>query len=219
MSETRLPGERRTLSIPRAARYFLHGEPGPATREVWFGLHGYAQLADEFLAELAPLAAPDRVLVAPEGLSRFYRRGGRGPIGASWMTRVERVDEIEDYVRFLDAVYGEVLGDLAPEARVHVLGFSQGAATAARWAVLGRARVDRLILWGGDVPPDLELAAHREALARMDPTLVCGRQDALAADGRLEREREKLRAQGIECRVVEFDGGHELDEATLRGLE
>ncbi len=49
------------------------------------------------------------------------------------MTKEDRENEIADYVDFLDAVFGEVV---TPGARVTVLGFSQGVATAARWLAL-----------------------------------------------------------------------------------
>jgi len=210
--------ERHVLSVPRTARCFVEGSVGSETREVWYGLHGYGQLADRFLAELGSLAGPERLLVAPEALSRFYNRSGRGPIGASWMTAVERKDEIADYVAYLDAVHENVVGGFEP-ARLCVLGFSQGAATAARWALLGRVRVDRLILWGADFPPDLDLEEHRAALQRLELFLVVGRSDPMAENGRIDRDVERLLANGIEHRFVLFDGGHELDEETLAALE
>ena len=129
--------EERTISIPRSARYFLAGDPGDDVREAWFVFHGYGPLADEFLAGFAEVDDGVRLIVAPEGLSRFYVEGGHGPVGASWMTKVARGEEIDDYVRYVDAVYAQVLGDVAPpDVRVHALGFSQGAATLSagrRW--------------------------------------------------------------------------------------
>src|SRR5206468_3354730 len=78
--------------------------------------------------------------------------------GASWMTREDRLHEIDDYVRYLDAVHAQVASG---KARVTALGFSQGTATACRWAAFGSARIDRLIVWGGEVPPDLDLGDTR----------------------------------------------------------
>jgi predicted esterase len=211
--------EARKISIPRSGRYFLQGGPLETAREVWFVLHGYGQLADGFLAELGDLGSETRMLVAPEGLSRFYLSDGSGPVGASWMTRVERQDEIDDYVRYLDAVYAAVLGSVSPhEQDVHVLGFSQGAATAMRWVALGQGRFDRLTLWAGGVPPDLDLGASRAAFERVEVTLVTGTRDALLDEARLAREEERLRAAGLPHRSVRFEGGHRLDRETLARL-
>ncbi len=208
------------ISVPRTARYFTLGEPGPSIREVWFVLHGYGQIAARFLKAVSALDDGSRLVVAPEGLSRFYLDpAGREKVGASWMTREDRLNEIADYVRFLDAVSAEVLARLEGRAaRVHVLGFSQGTATAFRWAALGTAPVHRLVLWGSDVPPDLDLAAARERLAPLDLVLVAGSRDELITPKVLARDEERLRSAGIPYRVVRFDGGHEVDERVLREL-
>ncbi len=206
-----------SISVPRSARYFVEGDPAGAA-EAWFVLHGYGELAAEFLEGFAELFAPERVFVAPEGLSRFYRSRGTGPVGASWMTKVAREDEIADTVRYLDAVYGTVFAGLDPAARVHVLGFSQGAASAFRWAALGLSRADRLTLWGEGVPSDVDLEKHRARLERVEIALVSGRSDEFHDERKLEADVERLRAAGLVHRVIRFDGGHEIDQATLRGL-
>ena len=209
----------RSISVPRTARYFTAGTLGPGTEEVWFVLHGYGHLAEEFLGRFEQIATATRGLVAPEGLSRFYTRGSHGRVGASWMTKVAREDEIADTMRYLDAVRAEVLADLGERpARVCVLGFSQGAAAACRWAVLGAERVDRLLLWAGGVPPDLDLELARERLQGRRLTLVVGRRDTLVDDERTRAELDRLRDAGVPCELVRFDGGHELDGQTLARL-
>lgn len=213
----------RHITVLRTARYYTLGEPGSRTTEVWFALHGYGQLAATFLSALAPLDDGSRLIVAPEALSRFYlggvgsRAAAERAVGAAWMTREDRLAEIDDQVRYLDAVHTEVLSGLAPIIpRVCVLGFSQGATTAARWLALGTARVERLILWGGELPADLDLSAHAERLARVDLTLVAGTRDDYITAKILERERRRLESSAIPFRVVTFAGGHEIDPAVLR---
>ncbi len=150
------------LAVSRMARYFTLG--GGEPREVWFACHGYGQLASRFLEKLRVLDDGHRLLVAPEGLSRFYLSESptERRVGASWMTREDRLAEIEDYLQYLDAVYADIFGLLdRTRVTVHALGFSQGASTVSRWAAMGKARVDRLILWGGELPPDLDLARRR----------------------------------------------------------
>jgi predicted esterase len=213
------------IAIPRTARYYTLGEAGPGIAEVWFALHGYGQLAGRFVRELAPLDDGSRLIVAPEALSRFYLGGvGERPasertVGASWMTREDRLAEIDDQVRYLDAVYAEILQGIdRSRARVCVFGFSQGTAAAARWLGYGTARAGRLILWGGEIPPDLDLSANRERFARLDLTLVAGTQDQFITTKILDREKQRLDAHAIPFHLVTFDGGHEIDEAVLRQL-
>jgi predicted esterase len=211
------------LSVARTARYYTLGALGPATRQVWFVCHGYGQLAGRFLRHFAPLDDGSRLIVAPEGLSRFYlsERAAERRVGASWMTREDRVAEIDDYVRYLDAVHAAVAGsgDRSP-APLHALGFSQGAATVSRWAAFGAAPIDRLVLWGGEFPPDLDLSlatvAGRLRATRL--SLVYGRADQFMTPKVIGTITERLQAHGVPYRDVAFAGGHELNETVLRDL-
>ncbi|HEV8510499.1 MAG TPA: hypothetical protein VGQ48_08635 [Gemmatimonadales bacterium] len=207
-----------TLSTSRTARYFTVGSPESAT-DLWFVCHGYGQLASRFLERFRPLEADHRCIVAPEGLSRFYLTESptERRVGASWMTREDRLHEIDDYVRFLDAVYAKV----APrKTKVTALGFSQGTATACRWTALGSARIDRLIVWGGEVPPDLDLAQSSVAarLRTSHLTLVYGRQDEFFTPKIVAATESRLRGHNILYELYPFDGGHEIHEAMLRRL-
>jgi predicted esterase len=211
------------IAIPRTARYYTLGEPGPGVAEVWFALHGYGQLAGRFVRDLAPLDDGSRVIVAPEALSRFYLDdvGGRPAperrVGASWMTREDRLAEIDDQVRYLDAVHAEVLDGIdRSRVRVCIFGYSQGAPAAARWLARGTVRPARLILWGGEIPPDLDLSVERERFTRLDLTLVAGARDQFITTKVLDREKQRLDAHAIPFHLVTFEGGHEIDEAVLR---
>src|SRR5690242_1913739 len=151
--------EEHHLSVARTARYFTLGSPGPGTRELWLVCHGYGQLASRFLRPFSALDDGTRLIVAPEGLSRFYSDPNQHErVGASWMTREDRLTEIDDYVRYLDAVHAEVRSaGGGGTSRLVVLGFSQGVATACRWVARGSVPVERLIAWGGELPPELDL--------------------------------------------------------------
>jgi predicted esterase len=209
------------LTVSRTARYWVLGDPGPATAEVWIVCHGYGQLAERFLARFAGLDDGGRVLVAPEALSRFYLDplGEHRKVGASWMTREDRLSEIADYLRFLDLVHEAVFERVERErVSLTLLGFSQGTATAARWAVRGAARVDRLVLWSGLLPPDVVPAQEAERLAGLDLVLVAGDRDELAAGESFATQRAALDAAGVRHRLLGFAGGHHLDDEALRRL-
>ncbi|MGQ0816208.1 MAG: hypothetical protein ACT4O1_17400 [Gemmatimonadota bacterium] len=87
------------------------------------------------------------------------------------MTREDRERDIADYVSYLDDVGRYVAA--RDDVRIRALGFSQASATVFRWAALGKTRVDELILWSGEVPPDLDM---QPAAARLRQTrIVCAR--------------------------------------------
>ncbi len=196
----------------RTARYFTLGSPERST-DLWIVCHGYGQLASRFLERFRPIEAEQRCIVAPEGLSRFYLTESptERRVGASWMTREDRLREIDDYVRYIDAVYGKVV---TRDARVTALGFSQGTATVCRWAALGSSRIDRLVVWGGEVPPDLDLKRLRVP----GLTLVYGTRDEFFTPKIIAVTESRLREHKIAYDLVPFDGGHEIDDATLRRL-
>jgi predicted esterase len=197
------------FSTTRTARYFTLGQSENAA-EVWFVCHGYGQLASRFLERFLPIEAAGRCIVAPEGLSRFYltENPAERRVGASWMTREDRLHEIDDYVRYLDALYGTIV---RAQARVTALGFSQGTATVTRWAALGSSRIDRLILWGGEVPPDLDLRRLRVPTL----TLVYGTSDQFFTSKVVAANEARLREHRIAYDLISFDGAHEITAATL----
>ena len=92
------------LTVSRTASYQQLGTLSARTRRVWFVCHGYGQLAAYFVRHFAFLAEadPTTVVIAPEGLSRFYLTGNGGRVGASWMTRDDRLHEIADHINFLN---------------------------------------------------------------------------------------------------------------------
>jgi len=211
------------LSVAKTARYFTLGERSGGVAQVWFACHGYGQLAGRFLEKLRVLDDGTRYLVTPEGLSRFYLSESptERRVGASWMTREDRLAEIADYVQYLDAVYQDVFGVLdRSQVTAHALGFSQGAATVSRWTAMGKARVDRLMLWGGEFPPDLDLTLEtivdRLRAARL--SLVYGRADQFITPKVVAAIAQRLRTHGIPVREIPFDGGHELNDGVLKGL-
>ena len=205
---------------------------GPASgpvRELWIVLHGYGQLAGAFLESLAAIDDGSRLLVAPEALSRYYegtieeriRQKGDQVVGASWMTREARLDDIADNLGYLDAVFNwcrerlRTTGGGAPP--LTVLGFSQGAATSTRWIAGGTAPVARHVVWGSTLPPDADLGPA-SPLRRGTNLLVIGARDQYATDKLVAAERARLAAADFPYRFVTFDGGHRLDDGALRAI-
>lgn len=203
------------IVVPRSARYYTLGERAGAD-EIWFVLHGYSQLAAGFLRWFEPAVRPGRMIVAPEALSRAYFEENQARrVGASWMTKEDRDAEIEDYVRYLDLLADEILGDIPPLARLEVHGFSQGAATASRWACYGRHPVRRLALWGGTVPPDLDLERLRSVLRDGTLTIAVGDRDQFVSQEAVRNEKARLTGLGLPLDLRPFTGGHVVDRATL----
>ena len=215
---SRMDASLRKLVVPRTARYATLGAIDDSVDEAWILCHGYGQLGMPFLESARALSRPGRLLIAPEAMSRFYHEDHE-TVGASWMTREDRESEMEDYVRYLDLVYEQSIASLAgPSLRLSVLGFSQGVATATRWAARGQADVDHLVLWGAAVPPEFDRPETFEPLRGTRITLVCGSRDRLFPEASRDEQRTRLEANGVAFTEVAFDGGHRLDDETLVSL-
>jgi predicted esterase len=213
------------LRVARTARYFTVGEKTSGVTDVWFACHGYGQLASDFAKEFDCIDEKGRLIVVPEALSRFYLPEGTGfhgpesKIGATWMTREDRENEIVDYVNYLDSLYDEALRGLDREKiRVTALGFSQGGATVSRWLAMGKARVDRLILWGSTLASDANLDDASALFHRIPLKIVYGKRDQFADEKLIAGYEAKLRKYDIPFDFITFDGGHRMDRVTLKQL-
>lgn len=210
----------RHLTVARTARYQQLGELLPYTRRVWFVCHGYGQLAAYFIRHFAFLteADPTTVIIAPEGLSRFYLQGNGGRIGASWMTRDDRLHEIDDHVNFLNQLAASVLAQCPPEVRVTVLGFSQGTATVGRWLAQAVFRPAHLILWAGGFPDDIAPSAAQRLLQGLPLSVVIGTADEYISIAHAEQQHQHLQQLGAVAQLFTFAGKHELNRAILGKL-
>jgi predicted esterase len=208
------------LEVTRQARYYTAGDIAQA-RELWIVAHGYGELASKFLVNFEPLASVSRAFVAPEALNRFYRDTGRTDnhavveVGATWMTREDREAEIVDYIAYLHAVERATR---QPGVRLCALGFSQGVATLMRWLAARTTPLDRVIAWAGQVPADVDLVQLRDKLPADGVDFVLGTRDKTADWVGAEAQSARFAGAGIPTRLTTFDGGHRLDDATLRAV-
>ena len=213
------PGEpepvERSLTVPRTARYYTLGSESAA--EVWVVLHGFGQLAARFIRSFAPVAGPERQIVAPEALNYYYTNHEAKKSGATWMTSENRLVQIADYVRYLDLLLAEISSGRTL-TRVEVHGFSQGSATASRWAGQGTVRPARLVLWGGGVPPDFDFAGQGERLSQADLTIIVGDRDQYVSEADVESQSQRLDAVGVRYTLRRFSGGHLIPWTVLKEL-
>lgn len=208
MKEHRLP-------IRRSARYYSLGSPNDNTRCMWIVLHGYGQLGKDFIKAFEGIDDGNTVVVAPEALSRFYVDGLTGKVGATWMTKEDRLAEIEDQRNYLDGLYRVATHLLPHEAIINVLGFSQGTATATRWVSKTKNKIDNLVLWAGDFPKDIE---DYNKFSSMRTHLVYGTADPFLKIDRVRDIESMMQSKGIAFETHTFPGKHHLNTEILQTL-
>lgn len=188
----------------------LNAEKSNST--VIYALHGYGQLAQYFVQKLRHLPE-DHLIVAPEGMHRFYLNGHSGRVGASWMTKEAREQDIEDNINWLNALDHELTEQYSIQRRI-LLGFSQGGATAIRWAARNPSYFERLIVWGSDFPP--EEHASSKLFSSMLTHFVIGDQDEF-----IQGERKDALVDlydQLDFRIHSYPGNHDIDSELLLSI-
>jgi predicted esterase len=213
--------EEHQLQFQFKSRYFKSGKLDASTKQIWFVIHGYGQLAEYFIRKFKILEDQNICVIAPEGLSHFYledvskrAQTGNNRVGASWMTKENRLTDIENYLKYLNRIYEKEVGsDLS--IPVTILGFSQGAATASRWIGNGEINFHRFILWAGVFPPDMDFDATKKILIDKEVYLVYGNTDPLIHADQIEKMKTLADQLGILPETKVFDGKHDIDSTTL----
>ncbi len=181
--------------------------------------HGYGQLAVDFIKEFEIIKNENTIIVAPEAMNKFYLHGFYGKIGATWMTKEDRENEINDYIRMIDSVYNKIIPLLTAEKiTINVLGFSQGTHTVVRWLNYTGAKIDNLILWSGAFPHDCDYKAKSNYWAKIKVYMVVGKRDKFLTDEKVEEEKKFLKSHKLSHYFYKFNGGHEIEKKTLLNL-
>ena len=206
------------LKVERTAHYYTLGTPGPHIQNFWIVCHGYGQLASHLIQKFTEIDDGKTLILAPEGLSRFYWKGVTGEGAASWMTRYDRLDEIADYTRYLSQLYQMYRAQLDPQVKITLFGFSQGVATQCRWIMAALPEFHQLILWAGLLPEDLDYRPQRDYFASKQLYFVYGTMDQYVTPERLSWHENFQKEMDLSFTVRTFKGPHIIARPTLKAL-
>jgi predicted esterase len=201
------------IIINKTARFFTLGELNAKTTQVWIVLHGWGYDVKEFLSPFESLLNEDTFIIAPEALNRFYLKGSGGKVGATWMTKEDRLNEIKDYIHYLNDIYKNFELDRF-SGDINVLGFSQGASTATRWINATEHRVDLLIVYAGEVAPELFPLQSTSGLKKTKNIFIYGTQDEYFTPELLSQMKNQYREMNFT--EIEFDGKHIIKPEVLK---
>jgi predicted esterase len=197
------------IEFSQKRRYYTNELRGKS--KVILALHGYGQLAQFFARKFAQLD-PSYGHVIPEGPHRFYLEGSSGRVGASWMTKEWRAQDIEENTRYLLALIEKVKVANAT-ATFYLLGFSQGGATAARLYQYRPELFEKLILWASVFPPDVSVQDFNET---GNLHFAIGDEDPYFQDANKQEVLQTYRNLGF--KIHEFKGKHDIEAATLSAI-
>lgn len=188
------------------------GDPVPT--DILLATHGYGQQPDSLLEYVAELVSPEVALVVPEAPSSFYRRprpqGSRkGGIGYGWIADPQRAESDRRNTAFLAATLEAALYALdTPQARVWLLGYSQGVGVSTHFAMHHPESVSGLVGLAGGVP-----LADRDALRALagKPALwVSGTRDPSYPPKYMSAVVEAFRTAEVDIEHIALDADHAL---------
>ena len=218
-----------TLSITIAATYEKLGKLDEHTEQIWLVCHGFGQLAKFFIRRFDILDPEKNLVIAPQGLSKFYLNGQYEKVGASWLTRENREIDLANVLIYLDAIYEseiklhfenpKIIENIkANKLKINILGFSQGVSKICRWAVACQIPFDKLVLWAGRFPNEI----HQEQLDFIKPDveilLVVGNKDEYYQETYIEEEKQKLTDLIKPPKIIIFEGIHEVRRDVLEKI-
>lgn len=198
----------------KTARLFVNGSIKNETKEIVIVFHGYAQLAKYFIKNFDSIRNNERAIIAPEGLSKFYWNGMNGRVVASWMTKEDRENEIEDQKNYLDQVFS-LIKSHNQKAKITVLGFSQGTATLCRWLAASEPKIDRIILWAGGIPEDV-LKSNYIKNKKME--IVIGDKDEYISSNKIKTIENRLIENQFSFNIIKFPGNHSIKKEKINDL-
>lgn len=199
------------FKFSKTYRYQVLNEDKNA-KTVLYVLHGYGQLAKFFIQKFKEVN-PTILIVAPEGMHRFYRKGNAGRVGASWMTKEAREIDIEDNVLYLNELDRLISSSYPIENRI-LLGFSQGASTAIRWKQDARVTFNSLIVWASDFPPDIEW--NKRFKNEMYNYFMLGDNDEFFNSKKASEVCEQFLSLGFN--IEKYEGVHDIDVKMLNEI-
>ena len=200
------------ITVSKTANYYTIGDIKTA-KTIWIVLHGYGYLAEFFIKKFEPILNNETCVIAPEALSRFYLNGFNGKIGASWMTKHQRMEEIEDYTNYLNLLFETLLKENnGIYTKLNIVGFSQGGATACRWLATKKIHCTNLISWASVFPEDLTFDVIPKTT---NVFLIYGTHDEFLTEERVLAVKKQLADSSMNCKIITFDGPHDIPKEVL----
>ncbi|MEQ9023276.1 MAG: hypothetical protein RLN82_11040, partial [Pseudomonadales bacterium] len=147
-------------------------------------------------------------IIAPQGLSKYYLEGVYGRVGASWMTKEDRLTEIDNQYAYIDSLLNQY--DLSGKQLIY-FGFSQGTATMGRYAAHAKIPFEKMIIWAGTFPPDTDPNDWSYLTGKEGIQYFTSREDIYFKEEMIPKQNEvEKNALGREPELHWYDGGHRV---------
>lgn len=206
------------LQISHTVYYSVQVPDGKGPHPLLIVLHGWGQVAGQFVKVFEPLTKKGILVAAPQAAHQFYTQMEERRVGFSWLTRYQRDQSVSDFVAYMEQFYNMLQETFEVDTeRVFILGFSQGVSMAYRTWAHSSLPLQGLIACGGDLPPDI--LEQLDSLRPIQILLVHGRRDENVSPEKVGQAREHLAAAGLRPELFDFEGGHVVPSSALGIIE
>ena len=188
------------------------------TKNVWFVFHGMGYLSRYFLKYFKSLNPEDNFIICPQAPSKYYLKDNFKHVGASWLTKEDTNQEINNILQYLDRVKESI--KIPENVNFILFGFSQGVSILMRWLTSREINCDKLILYAGGIPNEIK-PQQVEFLdfQKTSIQIIYGNSDKYLNEERLKLEGEKRELLfGKNTEVINFEGGHEIKLELLQKI-
>lgn len=185
------------------------------TKNVWFVCHGMGYLSRYFLKYFKHLNPEENYIVAPQAQSKYYQGSKFNHVGASWLTKENTANEMNNVLHYFDAIFEQE--HILNAKNLIVFGYSQGVSVAMRYVAKRQIQCSQLVLHSGGIPKELE---RKDFLFFKGRTrLIYGTKDDYLDETRIAQERSKATAlfkNAIE--IIPFEGIHEVNTILIENV-
>ncbi len=210
--------EEKRISYKTTNSYSVLNQLNENTKNIWMVFHGMGYLSRYFLKPFTHLNAEENFFIAPQAPSKYYLNDQFKYVGASWLTKENTKEEIENLFSYIDSV--------AEEEKVFncdkliLFGFSQGVSIVTRWMASRNIPCEKLVLYAGSIPNEL-LGKDFDFIDfnNTEVEIIYGNDDEYVSPERLKIEKQKIekvfKGHG---KITYFEGGHVIKPEILKKL-
>lgn len=176
----------------------------------WLGNEDVMWIFDQKIPDDFAVYSPRALHPAPGGGFSWVRNRTSG--FSTFADFAPSCDALSALISSLGSRFG---GDFS---RIHLMGFSQGAALALSWAARSPQRVLSLAVLAGFLPDGATESLEDGAWAGLPVFVAHGSRDQIVSIERMRAGADAIAAAGADLTVCEDDVGHKLSANCNRAL-
>ena len=206
------------LEVKKTARISTYGVLSSKTKYCWIVLHGSNMLCEQMLFKFSDFDPETHFVIAPESLLRFYANKFGGDVVASWMTKRDRLYEIDDISNYLNEVWNVYTSKLSSDCKKIVMGFSQGGTMCYRWLHHSKVDLNYLLIYAGWIPEEIDLSMSQTELNNIKTLYAFGNSDQFFTPDTMKKVEANIEKNKLQIEICSYDGDHRVDRGQLHYL-